>query len=438
MAFVPIKDYSLFKSRREQVLDFLKREYADTSSGMIILFADAESDRSVFRQESSFYYLTGITEPGAVYCLCLDGKDVLYLPNYGSKRETWVKSEININNKNIAQDLKFNQVKLLGNSCESFSLPKFFNKDYYSNLILDLKSFVNKNLDFQIFVLIDQESSRYFYQRYLFDKILEILPDLGQYIRDLSPLIHHMRRFKSEYEIDLIYKAVQITSMAQEAAASVVAVDRYENEVQAIAESIFTQMGSLRPSFPSIIATGNNTNILHYHEKDKKINKGDLVIVDIGAEYGYYAADLTRTFPANGKFSVRQKEVYNLVLKTQEYIESIAKPGIFLNNKNMPENSLMHLAVKFLKSKGYEKYIYHGIGHYLGLDVHDVGDNQYPLEPGDVFTIEPGLYLVEENFGIRIEDVYLMTDEGAICLSYQLARKPEEIEELMIRNFNFE
>ena len=125
------------------------------------------------------------------------------------------------------------------------------------------------------------------------------------------------------------------------------------------------------------------------------------------------------------------KEIYNIVLETQVYVESIAKPGMYLNNKNFPEKSLNYLAHKFLESYGLGQYFAHNIGHFLGLDVHDVGDNNYELQPGDVFTIEPGIYIPEENLGIRIEDDFLMVEDGVVCLSFGLPKSCVEIEKLM-------
>ena len=123
------------------------------------------------------------------------------------------------------------------------------------------------------------------------------------------------------------------------------------------------------------------------------MNKGDLVVVDIGAEIAYYCADLTRTYPVSGVFSKRQREVYDLVLQTQRYIETLAKPGMWLTNKDNPDKSLHHLARTYLKDLGYDKYFNHGLGHFLGLDVHDVGDYTQPLKEGDVITLEPGIYI---------------------------------------------
>jgi Xaa-Pro aminopeptidase len=239
-----------------------------------------------------------------------------------------------------------------------------------------------------------------------------------------------MRRIKSMHEIELLYKAIDITISAHYAGAQEIKKGIIEYELQAMIEYMFTMRGGER-AFPSIVATGHNGTVLHYHSNNAILSQQDLVVVDIGAEYNHYCADLTRTYPVSGKFSSRQQEIYMTVLETQEYIAQNAKPGYWLSCKEYPEKSLHHLAVKFLAEKGYDKYFMHGIGHFLGLDVHDVGNYQEPLQPGDVITIEPGIYISEESLGVRIEDNYWIVDDGAVCLSEELPKYPEDIEEMM-------
>lgn len=438
-------DYSLFKSRREQILNFIRQDSPNLAKGFVILFADFENVRSVFRQESSFYYLTGLTDPGAVLVMYLDGTQILYLPNYGGVREKWTTQSLSPESKknnDLAKQFGVDEIKFLGQASDSYLFSPIFTQEKYENLLSDLNEFLNDSLTQKIktelFVLLDGFSSRYVTQAQIYKNLLEFFPVLSSMTRDLAPLVHYMRRFKSEIEIDLIYKAVQVTVMSHQGAAKVIEPKRIEYEIQAIIESVYTQAGAMGPAFPSIVATGKNTTVLHYTKRDQELKSEDLVVIDIGAEYGYYAADLTRTYPVKGKFTPRQLEIYNAVLETLIYAESVVKQGMFLNNPETPENSLNHLVSKFLEKKGLSKYIAHGIGHFVGLDVHDVTDTIYPLSSGDVFTIEPGLYIPEENLGIRIEDNYLMTDEGAICLSFQLPRKAEEIENLMKKDFLFE
>jgi len=441
MAFIPELNYSLFKKRREEVLGFIRQENPDLKNGLVILFADFENDRHVFRQESSFFYLTGITDPGAILCMYLDGTQVLYLPNYGGVREQWTTTFCGAKDdwQKLGQEFGVTQIKHLGQPCGGYSFNPVFNKEKYENLLMDFNSFLSdvlrRNEKCEAFTLLDDMGPRYFAQIRFFRLLIDVFPELGKVARDLAPLVHYLRRFKSESEIDSIFKSVQITTFAHQACAKVIKPGRVEQEVQAIIESVFTQSGAYGPAFPSIVASGQNTTILHYTRRDKELKDGELVVVDIGAEYFYYAADLTRTYPVSGKFTERQRQIYDAVIETQSYVESKAKPGMFICNTEKPEKSLHHLAVKFLEKKDLSGYVAHGIGHFLGLDVHDVGDNIYPLSAGDVFTIEPGLYIPQENLGIRIEDNYLMTDEGVVCLSFQLPRQAEEIEKLMTEEF---
>ena len=165
------------------------------------------------------------------------------------------------------------------------------------------------------------------------------------------------------------------------------------------------------------------------------MNQGDVVVIDIGASYKRYCADVSRTYPVSGVFTQRQKELYDIVLETQEYIAAFAKPGMWLNNAEEPSKSLNHLAREFLKERGgYDTYFPHGIGHFVGLDVHDVGDSKIPLSKGDIITIEPGIYIPEERIGIRIEDMYWIVEGEAVCLSDSFPKTTIEIEELMRHN----
>ena len=247
---------------------------------------------------------------------------------------------------------------------------------------------------------------------------------------DISPLIAAARRRKDVGEVEHIYRAIEITELAHDSAIQAIKDGALESEVQASLEYMIIASHA-RTSFPSIVASGKNSTILHYNENSGTMRNGDLVVVDIGAEFNNYCADLTRTYPVSGTFSKRQKELYNIVLQTQEHIALLAKPGMWLKNKDNVDKSLHHLAVKFLAKHGYDKYFPHGIGHFLGLDVHDVGDYSVPLQEGDVITIEPGIYIAQERIGIRIEDNYWITKDGAVCLSENLPKEADDIEHYM-------
>jgi len=183
--------------------------------------------------------------------------------------------------------------------------------------------------------------------------------------------------------------------------------------------------------------SGINSTILHYSENQDKIDEGALVVVDIGAEYKYYAADITRTWPASGKFSPRQREVYQPVLDAQKYAQSQMKPGV-TKLREMTALTREYLKKSPLRAKDMDGnehtmdyFFIQGLGHYLGMDVHDVGDTSKPIQPGEIFTIEPGIYIQSEALGLRIEDDYIMTDHGADKLSKNIPSEPDEIERMI-------
>lgn len=418
-------DFSIFVSRRKDLLQAVKQSGAQ--SGLIVLFAGFEDDCRSFKQESSFFYLTGIQEPGVVLVMDMQGKTTLYKPNCGDTRSQWVFSPIELTDAN-AKKLGLDAIAPLGQACAGYQIHPFFPQEEYQHLIDLLANTCAQSG--KIFTLCPDNASQYVTQRLLLHRLESFIPAFRENLVDISPIVAEQRRRKDMAEIEHLYKAVEITTVAQEAAAQAIKHDVLECEVQASLEYIFLASGA-RPAFPSIVGSGKNSTVLHYNVNRGTMKSGDLVVVDIGAEYDQYCADITRTYPVNGVFSKRQREVYNIVLETQEYIATIAKPGYWLRNAQNPDKSLHHLAKNFLAKKGYDKYFPHGIGHFLGLDVHDVGDYDRPLQEGDVFTIEPGIYIPEEKIGIRIEDDYWVVKDGVVCLSENLPKKPEDIEALM-------
>jgi len=211
----------------------------------------------------------------------------------------------------------------------------------------------------------------------------------------------------------------------------------YEYEVEAVIQAAFRRNGSERDAFPCIIGSGPNSCILHYNANKRRMQAGELVLVDIGAEYSYYAADITRTYPVSGKFTPRQRALYLAVLEAQKAAERAAKPGITLRELDRIARESLRgspLRAKDTDGKEYtlDHFFRHALGHSLGMDVHDPETGQ-PLQPGAVFTIEPGVYIPTENIGIRIEDDYLMTDKGVVKLSASLPSDPDAIEQMMAK-----
>jgi Xaa-Pro aminopeptidase len=235
-----------------------------------------------------------------------------------------------------------------------------------------------------------------------------------------------LRLVKSEYEIACLRNAIDITGAALHAAAQQVRPGRHEYAPQGALEGTFLRLGAERPGFASIFGSGPNSVTLHYNKNRRRMQDGDLIVMDVGAKYRYYCADVTRTLPVNGRFSARQREVYDVVLEAQTAAAGAAQPGVTMRE-------LDAIARGVITGRGFgpgRKYFKHGLGHWIGLDVHDVGEYG-PIEPGMLFTIEPGIYIAEEGLGVRIEDDYLMTETGAVRLSTAFPSDPDEIEALL-------
>jgi len=240
-----------------------------------------------------------------------------------------------------------------------------------------------------------------------------------------ADLIPEMRRIKEDREVELIRKAVDITGKGVVAAMQAVEPGMLEFQLQSVVEHMYEMEGAQFLGFSTILASGPNTTVLHYGENDQPIPDSGLVLVDTGAAWQHYSADVSRTFPVSGKFSPRERELYELVLKAQNAAIDKVRIGADYYND-------VHLTAKgVLEDAGYGEYFIHGAGHFLGLDVHDAGNYDLPLEAGVVITVEPGIYIPEEGIGIRIEDDILVTEEGPVILSRHIPRTIEEIEQTM-------
>jgi len=426
-------DFSRHAARRRALVQSIKEAHPAVKNGILLVSANFERDSTPFRQDSSFYYLTGLREPAAVCVVGYDDRTSLYIPNFGTERAKWVAGAIEPTAEH-AGSLAVDAIEYLGAVCTGYQMHPFFHYHEYERLIGILINIVADRGT--VFTCIPNNPSDYIEQRWLLERLTAVVPGIENALVDISPLVDAMRRKKDMYEIELLYKAIDITALAQEAAANAIEAGTVECEVQASLEYIMTGSGA-RIAFTSIVASGINGTILHYTDNRGVLKKGDLVIVDIGAAWDSYCADITRTYPVSGTFTKRQREVYMIVLETQDYIASIAKPGMWLSNKEQPDKSLNHLAKRYLQERGYGDYFTHGIGHFLGLDVHDVGDYKKPLQTGDVITIEPGIYIKEEELGIRIEDDYWVVDDGVICLSEGLPKSPDEIEAMVQKTLSY-
>lgn len=388
----------VYKSRRNKLKQILNE------NEVIILFSGEKKQRSgdqyfPFCVDRSFFYLTGIDEDNCILVLT-KSNEILYV----NKQEE-------IQNKWVCDNLSFEaarEISGIENLNENVNFdPKNINNQ---SIFCDL-GVKNENLD------------------YISNKLLK------KELKNIFPTLANMRRIKDDYEINQIKDAINITKLAVENMIRNAKNRKYEYEIEADFDYILKSKNRLH-SFESIIASGLNATILHYDKNNSKIQNNSLVLCDLGAQTNKYCADITRTFPANGKFTERQKQLYNIVLEGQKLIISKAKPGLSTYDLN---NILIEYYQTKLKEIGLIKnndevsnYYFHGVSHQLGLDTHDIiNSNKDPLQPGCIITVEPGLYIKEEEIGIRIEDNVLITETGCEVLSKEIIKEIEDIENLM-------
>jgi len=425
-----------FSDRRSRLMQSLH-------GGAIIIASGHNSPRNndvdyEFRQNSSFWYLTGFEEPDSVAVLrpgCPD-EYILFLQPYDPQFEIWVGHRVGIEG---AAALGVNRALAISELEDQ--LPKLLediDTVYYS---------IGSDAVLDTFVTNLVQKRRSLSQR-------GGTPLLT--ICDPKPTIDNMRLIKSNSEIESLQSAIDITNRGFEAAMNVTKPGIYEYQVQSEMESHFRRLGSERNGYPSIVASGHNSCILHYVKNREQLKNGDLLLIDAGAEYEYYTADITRTWPVNGKFSPEQKSIYELVLEAQKQSILAIAPGKEFNDVHLASlrvlvQGLIDLKILtgaldgLIEDRAYLPYYMHGTSHWLGLDVHDAGqyreeDHSITLKPGMVFTVEPGLYFGSQakdtpeafkGIGIRIEDNVLVTTDSYSVLSKRIPSSVSDIEELV-------
>ncbi len=259
-----------------------------------------------------------------------------------------------------------------------------------------------------------------------------------------SKIMREVRAIKTDLEIEVVQKAIDITDNTFRRLLKFIKPGVMEYEIDAEIWHSFLSQRATGPGYGSILASGDSARTLHYVSNNQECKDGDMILMDFGASYGNFNADLSRTIPVNGKFTDRQKEVYNACLDLHHYCASILKPGISINEyteKVADEATVIFQRIGLLtaeevknedpENRAYRKYLYHGISHHLGIDVHDVGTKTEPIKPGMLFTIEPGIYIEEEKMGVRIENNFWITENGNIDLMKNIPITVEEIEKLM-------
>ncbi len=254
-------------------------------------------------------------------------------------------------------------------------------------------------------------------------------------VENILPAMIKARMIKQPYEIEQIKKAIGYTERGLKKVLKALQPDAYEYAMEALFRYSICSEGSAGNSFPTIAASGENAVILHYVENDRQMKAGELVLFDLGALENNYASDISRAYPIGGRYSARQRQIYDIVLGAQGAVMEIMVPGTPFAELNKRCIAYMTKALKEIglieRDEDVSKYYYHGVSHHLGLDVHDISDRSMPLQPGMVLTVEPGLYIAEEGIGIRIEDDILITEEGNVNLSESIIKDPAQIEAFM-------
>ena len=390
-------------------------------NGLLVLWGNKESEdlHDGFFQEPNFFYLTGWEQPGAILMMTPQAdKDA---PDF-AKRET-VPGEILFLPRRIPGEEKWTGRKL-GPSDEYAGRVTGF------GTVLPAEQF-----ETELRMLLGLYPDIYTLKSHPGAALLEKLAP-ARAILDATPALASMRMQKSPGEITLIRKATDASMDAHRAAWKAIRPGQFEYQIAALMIETYMAEGCQRSAYAPIVGTGPNSTTLHYSQNSRRMEDGDLVVMDVAGEYDNYASDITRTVPVNGKFTARQREIYQVVLGAQQAAIAAVKPGMLIGRKG--PNSLYKIAYDYINSHGKDlhdqplgKYFTHGLSHHVGLDVHDEADNNEPLKIGMVITIEPGIYIPEEKIGVRIEDVLLVTDKGSEVLSGKLPKDADEIERAM-------
>ncbi len=408
------------------------------NGGVAILFAgtEAEGPNAVygFRQDNNFYYLSGWAEPGAALVIASEVTakenvtprpytEILFLPVHNVAQEKWTGPKLGADNPQAPAITGFDQVdnldhmpaalaRLLGNGTASIYVD--VSQDGEPSPSASAMDWLRRTNTFP----------------------------LRTSTHDVKPLLAQLRVMKDDGEIARIRHATDASIAAHMAALQMLKPGLNEHDIDARMQYEFMKAGCERPAYAPIVGAGANSTVLHYSADDAPIEAGDVVVMDVAGEYAMYASDITRTAPASGKFTDRQREIYNIVLGAQQATMAAFKQGKS-KLSGRESDSLFKVAYDYINSHGKDlrgqplgQYFIHGLGHYVGLEVHDVGDINAPIPRRAVFTIEPGIYIPEEKIGVRIEDIVWVSPEGKLVnLTAALPHSAEEIEDAMAGKF---
>ncbi len=408
------------------------RLVSETGDGVVVLFGYSESDVAAsttpFHQNEAFYYLTGWDEPDAIMMVVpktakgpggataeID-KEIFYIPAHDYRLEKWTGPKLGPDDPDSAARTGFPTVK-----------PAAL---FHADLLEALKTFPKIYTE----LTPQPESGEDGFQKEILGKVRKLAP-LAE-LADMRPLLARMRMVKSPGEIALTHKAVEASVDAHLAAMKAVRPGVWEYEISALMKYEFERRGCEWPAYPPIVGSGFYSTVLHYDRDSQQMQGGEVVVLDVAGAYSGYTADITRTLPVNGRFTPRQREIYEIVLGAQNAAIAAARPGVISGRRGA--KGLQEIAYDYINSHGKDlhgkslgDYFIHGLSHSVGLNVHDPADYNLPLEPGMIVTVEPGIYIPEEKIGVRIEDMILITSTGAELLTRRLPRNPDEVEKTM-------
>ncbi|MBW4827880.1 MAG: aminopeptidase P family protein [Clostridiaceae bacterium] len=394
-------------------------------NSILLLFAGTAPYKSAdeqyqFAPNRNFYYLTGIDREKIILLISkIDGdiSEKIFVERPDPVMARWIGARMTAEEAKEVSGVE--NIDYLDKFEET--IGSILERNRIEKLYLDLE-----RQEIGAAITEPQYFAKMINERYPYIEIKNVYYDIAK-----------LRVIKSDEELQLMKKAIEITKEGIENMIDNIKPEMMEYEIEAYFDFTLKKNGIYEKAFKTIAASGKNATILHYVENNCNAEDGDLILFDLGAQYKYYNADISRTFPVNGKFTERQKQVYNIVLKAKEAVEEAARPGL-------PYKELDEIAKKVLAEgckelglieddKELVKYYFHSVSHYLGLDAHDIGIYNTVLKPGMVITNEPGLYIEEEGIGIRIEDDLLITEDGCENLSKDILKTVEEIEDYMNR-----
>ncbi len=391
---------------------------------------EEESQDYIFTQEENFYYLTGHNEEEAALILLppkgssaakddLQGpREIFFLPAKNAHKEAWNGARMSPSEPGIEMRTGFALIK-----------PT-------SEFRMTVESVLKAYPTAYTILPYQKELGGYPFEQQTMEQLKAAVP--SENWKDVRKDIYALRAIKDSGEIAFLREAIGLTVTSHLDAMKMMRPDLWEYQIAAKMVYDHAEGGSEAEAYAPIVGTGPNSVVLHYDKLSRKTQDGDIVVLDVGAQYSGYAADITRTLPANGKFSARQREIYEVVLGAQNAALAAMKPGAVMGCRGK-KDTLQTIAYNYINTHGKDlhgkslgPYFIHGLGHSIGLNVHDpVPDYCEPLRPGMVVTVEPGVYIPEENIGVRIEDDVLITETGNELLSQKLPRSVEEVEKVM-------